>query len=175
MARPEEKLFQKNPLIAWYEADPAGWLPYSYGGFTDLKVEADSTGRIAVRTINAPFMWTKVVHTIVGNIEDPQTSGLYNDGQYLMGVRDERRNFTDTPIPADLFAGPRKQGDFPDLDFPIFFPSNHTIRFELVNIYTRILTPESDVFRIWVGVRGMHYWGDLKPPEALLKYSRGQV
>lgn len=164
---------KKNPLIAWYDADPAGWKPFLYSGFCDIGVDVDSQARLSIRTIYAPYMWTAVTHGIVGNIDDPETSGLYNDGQYLINWKDERSAYVNNPIPANLAFGPHKEGDFPESPLPVFFPANHTVTFELTNLYNRILTPEADTFRIYIALKGLHYWGQLKPPKELLEASKG--
>ena len=164
---------RKNPLIEWFDADPAGWKPFTYNEYVDIGVAADSIGRLSIRTIYAPYMWEKITHSIVGNIDDPETSGLYNDGQYLITCKDERSAYVNNPIPSLNFCGPHKEGEFPAMPFPVFFPANHTITFELTNIYTRILTPESPTFRVHISCIGMHYWGQLKPPRELLEASKG--
>jgi hypothetical protein len=164
----------KNPLTAWFDADPAGWKPYIYAGHVDLGIAADSQGTITLATMFAPFMWDALTHGIVGNILDPETSGLYNDGQYLISVKDERTNYTHSPVPANLGFGPHHEGPYPPLPFPIFFPANHSVTVELTNIYARVLTPESETFRVYIALKGLHYWGSLRPPQELLDMSRGQ-
>jgi hypothetical protein len=163
----------RNPLTSFFEADPAGWLPQFYGDYRDLGVAANAQENMTIRTDWAPYIWTHVVHTIVGNIGDPQTSGLYNDGQYLITLTDERRNFVSTPLPANMLFGPVGEGPYPDLPFPVFFPADHTVRVGLTNIYNRVLTPVSETFRVYFALKGLAYWGSLKPPEELLEYSKG--
>lgn len=174
MSTPEEVIRKgSNPLVAFFDADPAGWKPYLYSEFLDLGVAADSQGTIVFRTNFAPMIWTHVTHGIVGNIDDPESSGLYNDGQYLVLVRDERTNYIDKPIPANLAFGPHKEGSFAELPFPIFFPANHAVNFQLTNIWTRVLTPVSETYRVYFALKGNTYWGQLQPPESLMRVSRG--
>lgn len=163
-----------NPLTAWFDADPAGWRPYIYSEYKDVGVAVDSQASIVFQTLFAPFMWTHVTHGIVGNVDDPETSGLYNDGQYLLSVKDERTNYTDKPVPANLAFGPHKEGDFAELPMPIFFPANHAVTIGITNLYTRVLTPVSETFRVYVTLRGLHYWGELAPPRRLLDMSQGR-
>lgn len=174
---PEQLIRQQgdgNPLTAFFDADPAGWKPYFYSEHCDLGVAADSQATMVAQTTFAPYIWTHVAHTIVGNVDDPESSGLYNDGQYLVRMSDERTRYIDKPIPANLAFGPHKEGAFSELPMPIFFPANHAVNIELTNIWTRVLTPVSETFRVYFALRGMQYWGQLKPPQSLLDMSRGQ-
>lgn len=164
---------QNNPLTAFFDADPSGWKPYLYCEFADLGIAANSQGTLVFNTTFAPYIWTHVTHGVVGDVDDPESSGLYNDGQYLVRMADERTNYIDKPIPANLAFGPHKEGDFADLPMPIFFPANHSVRVELTNIWARVLTPEADTFRVYMSLKGLSYWGQLKPPEDLMRMSRG--
>ena len=163
-----------NPLTAFYDADPAGWKPYFYSEFVDLNVLVNSEGTMVFQTTFAPFIWTHTTHGIVGNIYDPTSSGLYNDGQYLVMMSDERTNYIDAPVPANLAFGPHQEGEFSEMPQPIFFPANHAVRVELRNLWTRTLTPVSETFRVYFCLRGIQYWGQLKPPRELLKMSQGE-
>jgi hypothetical protein len=175
MRTPEELIRsgESNPLTAFFDADPAGWKPYFYGEYKDLGVAVDSQATMVINTNFAPYIWTHVTHGVSGNVDDPESSGLYNDGQYLVKIADERTNYTDKPLPANLLFGPHKEGEFAELPMPIFFPANHAVNVELTNIWTRVLTPISETFRVWIVLRGMQYWGQLQPPDDLLKMSRG--
>lgn len=164
----------KNPLTAFYDADPAGWKPYYYPQYADLGVAADAQQSLVMRTNFAPYIWTHVTHSIVGDVDDWESSGLKNDGQYLVRMSDERTQYLDQPCPANVAWGPHKEGEFNPLPMPIFFPANHTVRFELTNIYTRVLNPQADVFRVYFCLCGMSYWGQLKPPQELLDLSQGR-
>lgn len=163
-----------NPLLAFYDADPAGWYPYFYSEFVDLGVTVDSQATCLFQTLFSPFVWTHVTHGIAGNIYDPESSGLYNDGQYLVRLSDQRTQYTDKPTPANLAFGPHNEGEFSELPMPIFFPANHSVRAELTNLWTRTLTPVAETFRVYVVLRGMTYRGQLRPPQDLMEMSQGQ-
>jgi hypothetical protein len=177
MSTPEEVLRRsgQNPLVAWFDEDPAGWKPYFYTAFTDLGVQINAQNVMIIPTMFAPYIWTATTTTIVGNIDDPQTSGLFNDGQYLVSMAEQRMNYMNQPLPALIAFGPHKEGEFADMPLPVFFPAEHTVRFELTNIYTRVLTPTATTFRVYFALKGMSYYGELKPPEDLLRYSRGMI
>lgn len=162
-----------NPLTAFFDADPAGWKPYLYTEYVDLAVAEDSQATMVFSTTFAPYIWTHVTHGLRGNVDDPESSGVYNDGQYLVLMRDERTNYIDKPTPANLAFGPHKEGPFNELPMPIFFPANHAVNIELTNMWTRVLTPVSDTFRVYFTLRGLQYWGQLKPPRELMEMSRG--
>ena len=162
-----------NPLVAFFDADPAGWKPYIYSENVDLGVAVNSQGTLLFQTTFAPYIWTHVTHGVVGDVDDPESSGLYNDGQYLVRMSDQRTNYIDKPVPANLAFGPHKEGDFAELPMPIFFPANHSVRIELTNIWTRVLTPVSETFRVYFVLKGLSYWGQLQTPEKLLEMSRG--
>lgn len=164
----------QNPLTAFFDADPAGWKPYFYSEYVDLGIATDAQATMVFQTTFAPYIWTHVTHGVVGNIDDPESSGLYNDGQYLVRMSDERTRYIDKPVPANLAFGPHKEGEFCELPMPIFFPANHAVNIELTNIWTRVLSPVADTFRVYFCLRGMQYWGQLKPPRSLLDMSRGQ-
>lgn len=163
-----------NPLTAFFDADPAGWKPYFYSEYADLGVAVDAQAQMVFNTMFAPYIWTHVTHGLVGNVDDPESSGYYNDGQYLVKLSDERTNYTDKPVPANLAFGPHKEGEFSELPMPIFFPANHSVKVELTNLWTRVLTPIADTFRVYFVLRGMQYWGQLKPPQDLLSMSQGR-
>ena len=165
---------ETNPLVAWFDADPAGWRPYIYPGYVDLNVAVDSQASITISTMFAPFMWNAITHGIIGNVRDPETSGLFDDGQYTFSVKDERTNYTHQPVPANIGFGPFVEGSYAALEFPIFFPANHAVTIELTNLYTRVLTPVSETFRVYVALKGMHYWGSLRPPKQLIEMSQGK-
>lgn len=162
-----------DPIQAFYDADPAGWRPYYYTGHADLGVAVDSLATIVIQTNFAPYIWTEVAHTIVGDIDDPESSGLKNDGQYLVSVSDNRSNYISSPTPANNAFGPHKEGQFAPLPIPQFYPSNTGISIQLQNLYTRVLTPVSETFRVYFTLRGLSYWGDLKVPQNLMDMSRG--
>ena len=139
----------------------------------DIAVAANSQGVITLPTMLQPYMWHDLTHTIVGNIDDPETSGLYNDGQYTIEYADERSQYTSIAIPSLALSGPHKEGSFPDFRLPVFFPANHTITFRITNLHGRILTPTAPTFRVWVCIHGLQYWGQLRPPQNMLDYSQG--
>lgn len=168
-----DKIQIQNPLSAWFDQDPGGWKPFWYPAYFDLNVLAGARATNVIRTNFQPYMWIQTTHTIIGNIDDPETSGLYNDGQYLVTIADERATYTQAPTPANLLWGPHKEGEFAELPIPVFFPADHSVNITLENIYTRILTPEAEIFRVYVCLRGMHYWGKLRIPDELLRYSQG--
>lgn len=163
-----------NPMIAFFDADPAGWKNYFYAEYVDLGVDANAQDVMVFNLMFAPYIWTHVAHGIVGNVDDPETSALNNDGQYLVKMRDERTNYIDKPAPANLLFGPHKEGSFAELPIPTFYPANHAIQIEITNIYTRTLNPPSDTFRVYFVLRGMQYWGQLKPPDDLMRLSQGR-
>lgn len=163
----------RSPLLAFYDADPAGWRHYSYSSFVDIGVAANQQGTITLPTMFQPYMWHGFRHSVVGDIDDWETTGLKNDGQYLVEYSDERSQYTSAPTPALLLSGPHKEGPFPSFELPVFFPANHTITFRMTNIYTRVLTPTAATFRVYVSIYGLQYWGKLQPPRDLLNYSQG--
>lgn len=173
---PQERIMSSNnnPLIAFFDADPAGWKDYFYSEYVDLAVAENSQGAMVFNLMFAPYIWTHVSHGIVGNVDDPETSALHNDGQYLVRMGDERTNYVDKPAPANLLFGPHKEGPFAELPIPIFYPANHAVRIELTNIWTRTMNPPAETFRVYFVLRGLQYWGQLKPPEELMRMSRGE-
>ena len=50
-----------NPLTAFYDADPAGWLPNWYTEYVDLDVAVNSQATMVFQLQFAPFIWTHVV------------------------------------------------------------------------------------------------------------------
>lgn len=163
-----------NPLVAYYDADPAGWRPYWYTEYVDLGVTINSQGTAVVKTDFSPFIWTHTTHGLVGEVDNPEWSGYYNDGQYLIKMSDQRTNYMQKPVPANLAFGPHKEGPFSEMSMPIFFPGDHSVTFEFTNLWTRVLTPIADTFRIYICMRGIQYWGTLRPPEELMRFSKGQ-
>lgn len=134
--------------------------------FYSCKVDLPVTegGRVegSLTTNNQPFIFTHIVHGIVGNVADPESSGLADDGQYYVLWKDEIRSFGKEAILASLLFGPKVQGEWTRLPYAIYYAGNHTITFQLTNAYTRTLTPKADTFPVQFVLRGMADWGELQ-------------
>ena len=156
---------QENPesrLILPKDLDPERWRPMSYSTLIDVPVEANGRGQGYVQLNEQAIMITRASCMIVGNTMDPETSGLYQDGQYFVSMNDEQRNYSNIPILADLLWGPKIEGPWRTLEYPLMYHAAHAIRFEVINAYTRILTPTATTFRIQIVLSGLADWGMVK-------------
>lgn len=149
-------------LLSVQDLDPERWKPMFYQVTIDVPVLADGRGTGTINTNNQAFVLVRVGHTILGNTMDPETSGLYNDGQYLIQWKDEQRNYSDVPLQANLAFGPHIEGAQRRLAYPVMYSGNHTITFEVTNYYTRVLTPPAENFQVAIIVEGLADWKTLK-------------
>ncbi len=155
-------LQKAEDLIGLMGRDPERWKPMTYGLQVDVPVLADGRGETSVTTMNQPFILASVATHIIGNTSDYDSTGLVDDGQYLIKWRDQMREYNNIPIHADLLFGPKTEGSYRTLEYPVYYAGNHTISFELYNVYNRVLTPVADFYRVQIVLRGLADWGKLK-------------
>lgn len=159
-----------NPLLGKFDLDPGKWRPLFYPIYVDVPVTAGRIGRASVTINNQPYIWTDTTHKIVGDTADPATSGLYQDGQYSVAFKDEQANYQKDFMPADLAFGSQgstnNSGFIIALPYPIPFPGNKTITFEVLNDVTRVLAgdPAPTTFKVAFLMHGVANWGDLELP-----------
>lgn len=146
-------------LMSPSDLNPSRWKPMNYGVNIDVPVAANGVGQAACTMNHQPIFVTRIAMLFLGNTRDPETSGLYQDGQVLVSMADDQRNYQNIPIHADLLWGPKDGGSFRTLDFPIYYAGGRTVRFELTNVYTRVLTPVSETFRVQIIMAGLADWG----------------
>jgi len=153
----------KNQLLSRFDADPGAWRPMTYPVTIDVPVAAGGSESGSVTINNQPFIFTDLGHQIMGNTGDPETSGLYQDGQYDIEWRDEQSNYQSAPVPASAAFGGGAYGYNVPLSLPIAYPGTKTLTFRIVNAYTRILTPQpaEAVFKVKIVVIGIADWGTL--------------
>lgn len=146
------------PLLGKFDEDPGRWRPYKYGVIIEVPVEADGVGEGTIQILNQPFILTRITHQIIGNTEDKEATGLYNDGQYFVEWKDELSQYQNDPLLAEAAYGSARFQSIA-LDCPIPFAGNKTLTFRLTNAYARVLTPESDVYNVQIVVHGIADWG----------------
>lgn len=154
-----------TPLLNFFDLDPERLKPLIYAVTIDVPVIEGGIGQGSVQLRNQPFIVTKLTHRILGRTGDPESSGLYDDGQYLIEWKDDMRVFTPVPINADLLMGPKIHGEFPDLVYPIYYAGTIALHFRLTNQYARTLSPSADYFKVQIAVHGTADWGKLQPPQ----------
>lgn len=154
-----------TPLLNFFDLDPERLKPLIYAVTIDVPVIEGGIGQGAVQLRNQPFIVTKLTHRILGRTGDPESSGLYDDGQYLIEWKDDMRVFTPVAINADLLMGPKNYGEFPDLVYPIYYAGTIALHFRITNQYARTLSPTSDYFKVQIAVHGTADWGKLQPPQ----------
>lgn len=155
----------QNPpprLMLPKDLDVERWKPMNYAVTIDVPVVQNGIGRGSVQLNEQAYLITRISMLILGNTEDPETSGLYQDGQFLVSMNDEIRNYSNVPVHSDLLFGPKREGSFRTLEYPICYQAGHSIKFELTNTYTRILTPQADTFQVQVCLSGLADWGMVK-------------
>ena len=149
-------------LVLPKDLDPERWKPMNYAVNIDVPVAANERGQGYIQLNEQAIFITRASVLFLGNTEDPETSGLYQDGQVLISMNDEMRNYSNIPVHADLLFGPKRAGPFRTLEYPLFYQAAHALRFEIVNVYTRILTPRADTFRVQICLSGLADWGMVK-------------
>ena len=87
-----EEFKPATPLLNFFDLDPERLKPMSYEATIDVPVAVNGLGVSSVTIRNQPFILSRIKHRILGNTGDPETSGLYDDGQTsargLRGVKD---------------------------------------------------------------------------------------
>jgi hypothetical protein len=147
-------------LLGKFDVDPGRYRPLYYGVPITVGVAEGAVGRGSVSLNNQPYIVTHVLHQIVGNTNDYSTTGLAQDGQYLITIRDEQSNYLNEPLPAEMLFGSVRSGYINPLVYPIPFAGNKTLTFEVTNLYTRTIGQETE-FKVYVAVGGTADWGDL--------------
>lgn len=161
MVNPQRTL--QSTLLSRFDADPGPWRPMYYPVVIDVPVSAGGSEEASVTLNNQPFIWMFLGHQIIGNTGDPETSGLYQDGQYDIEMKDEQSNYQSAPVAASSAFGGGAFGFQIPLTLPIPYPGTKTLTFRITNHYTRILTPEPPeaVFRVKLTVGGVINFGTL--------------
>jgi len=161
--QPTNQRIARDPLVSRFDADPGPWRPMFYTVTIPVPTAAGGSEDGSVTINNQPFVWTDLGHQIIGNTADPETSGLYQDGQYSIEFKDEQSNYQSLPFPAGAALGGEGSGYKIALPMPIGYPGAKTISFRIINHYTRILTPEpaEAVFNVKLVLIGASDWGTL--------------
>lgn len=154
----------KNPLVSRFDADPGPWRPMYYPVEIDVPLTAGQSELGSVTINNQPYIWMFLGHQIIGNTADPETSGLYQDGQYDIEMKDDLSNYQLAPICASASFGGGTFGYMIEFPIPICYPGAKTITFRVINRVTRVLTPEpaDDVFTVKLVLGGVQDWGSLE-------------
>lgn len=152
---------QRNDLVSRYDADPGPWRPMYYPITIPVPVTVGISAVGSMTIQNQPFIFLRVGHQILGNTGDPETTGLIQDGQYLIDFKDELSNYQSIPFAASAAFGQGPFGFDVPLGVPIGYPGTKTLTFRLSSTYTRVLTPEEEYFDVQLVVCGVAYWGDL--------------
>lgn len=150
----------RNRLLSRFDADPGPWRPMFYPVEIDVPVTSGQSEIGSVTINNMPFIWTYLGHQIIGNTADPETSGLYQDGQYEIEMKDEQSNYQSAPIAASASLGGGAFGYIIQLPLPIPYPGTKTLTFRITNRVTRVLTPDAETFPVKLTVGGMAEWGE---------------
>lgn len=151
-----------NPLFGRYDQDPGRYRPQFYHVEVSVPVGLNGVGRGSINIQNEPFAMTRITHKIVGDVDVPSTSGLYQNAMYDVEWKDEQRTYTDGPIPADLMFGWNTTGYVLEMPFPIGFPGNKTLSFIVTNRILRVLDPVADYFNVSIVLHGVC---DMGPPQ----------
>jgi len=152
--------FQGSPLLGRYDQDPGRYRPQFYHVEIDVPVALGGVGRGTINILNEPYALTRITHKIVGDIDDPSTSGLYQNAMYDIEWKDEQRTYTDGPISADLMFGWNETGYVLEMPFPIAFPGNKVLSFAITNRLARTLVPEADYYQVQIVCHGITDLGE---------------
>lgn len=153
----------RNPLLGKFDQDPGRWRPYKYGCVVEVPVTINLSGENTIEIMNQPFIMILLTHAIIGNTDDPETSGLRQDGQYLIEWREEVSNYQNQPLLAETAFGSTRYGAIPFYQ-PIPFAGNKTLHFRVTNAYNRILSPQADIYRVQIVIHGVADWGTDRRP-----------
>lgn len=152
---------ESSHLLNRFDQDPGPWRPFNYSVEIDVGVDEGGIGRGQITTNQQPYIFTRLSSMIIGNTGDPQTSGLFQDGQYTISYKDEISNYQKEPTMAPILCGSVESGFIAWLAMPLALAGTRTVTFELVNRVQRILTPEATTFKVAITMHGMADWGSL--------------
>lgn len=142
-------------LQNWYDLDPQVWSWFCIPADIDIGIDENSVGLGSVALLNHPQYITRITHQIIGNTGNPEESGLYQDGQYSIEIKDQKTVFTLNAVQANNLLGPMIDGPFPDLGLPKYYQGVNTLQFRLTNLVNRTLSEEAETFRVQLAVHGV--------------------
>jgi hypothetical protein len=151
-----------NPLFGRYDKDPGRFRSQFYKVEVDVPVTLGGAGRASVALNNEPFVLTRITAKIIGDTNDPSSTGLYQDGQFDIEWKDEQRTYVNSPMAADLMFGSNVSGYILELPMPIPYAGNKTLSFTVYNRIARTLVPASDNFTVQIVLAGISDLGELQ-------------
>jgi hypothetical protein len=144
-------------LSGRYDRDPGRWRPYTYSCIVEVPVTEGQWGENTVTIMNQPFVMERINHSVIGNINDYQATGLADDGMYYVEWREENSHYQNQPLLARNAFGTK---EYPiALTVPLGFAGNRTLTFRVTNAYTRLLTPDAETFSVELTLHGAADWG----------------
>lgn len=144
-------------LLSRFDKDPGRFRPMQYNLLVSVPVLVNGIGRGSISINNQPYIWTYLTHGIVGDVS--AGTGLFQDNQYLISVRDEQSNYQDMSGLALTQFGDANSGRFLPLPYPIPYSGNKTITFEIQNLYNRVIVGDPENFQVQLTMRGVADWG----------------
>lgn len=156
---------QQNPLLGVFDRDPGRWRPFKYGVDIDVPVGLNGVGIGEIETLNQPFIMDRITCAVVGDVTDPVTTGLADDGQYYLEWEEQQSRYQNAPL---LVRSAYGSDHYPiPLSLPIAFAGNRTFKFRVTNAYARTLNPDAETFRVHVTMHGLADWGPDTPPSSV--------
>ena len=153
---------ETSKFFSNWDLDFNRYKPMWYAVEVDVPVIADRSASCSITLNNQPFLMYRLTHAIVGPTYDWQTTGWYQDDQYSIEFKDENSNYQNIPMMSALQFGSAREGRYPDFAIPLAYSGNRTLTFNVTNRYLRVLTPQSDYFRVSICVHGVADWGPLQ-------------
>lgn len=161
----DSEYLKDHPLFGPFDTDPGRWRPRYFGVEIAVGVNAGNRAVNAINIDNQPFVFTRLAGKIVGETADPSTTGLYQDGQWDVEMRDESSVYTSGPIPGDLLMGGPWAGYTMPLEYPLPYPGNKVMTFTVINRVNRVLASAAETFVINLTMSGVSDWGELWPQQ----------
>jgi len=139
-----------SPLFGRYDKDPGRYRSQWYHCEISVGQATGDQGRGSININNEPFAVVRMSAKIVGDVSNPQVSGIYQDYMYTVEWKDQQRNYVDGPICPDLMWGSTQSGYAIDFPFPLPYSGNDTLSFTITNRVTRVIPEEYFVVQIVV-------------------------
>lgn len=152
-----------HPVLSKYDMDPGRWRPLFYPVTVSVPVAVGGIGRASLQLNNQPYVFTRITHQISGPTADPDTSGLFQDGQYKISFKDEISNYQKDYVMAESIGGSVRSGFVTNLPFPLPFAGNKSLTFEVQNMVARVLASEDEFFNVEITMHGVADWGKSMP------------
>lgn len=130
--------------------DPGLWAPKYYPVDMECASTINATATGSITLDNLPFLMQRATH---GILEDMNLAPVFfQDGMYMLNIRDDTHSFQKAPIQADLLLGSIRSGIIVPFLVPVMYEGSNTLSVDLQNLVDR--TAAGATFKVQVVFHG---------------------